>query len=230
MSKPVLALLGATEHTERKDALLVALAPLALSTKKYQEEVAILRYTEEVESRFPALPDSEGSVSPSVYHLARQILRVPKSLVTFLSSSPRLCIVWPQENTANDAWISQDTQYLRIILNSHGAKVISPKDNVAARILFVHVGRMKDIHTMPRVARLRGAPLDLQFLTYGAHPSVPARDWGIHGFNISGMYTVFSVLRCRFDACSRRYLDIHSECNCHQPRFRRPINRAGCRP
>jgi len=202
MSKSAFALLGVPERVEKKDALLVALAPLVVSTKKYQEEMAILRPTEEVENRLPTLPDSEGSVSPSVYHLARQILGVPKSLVIFLSNNPRPCVIWPQENTTNDAWISQDTQYLRFVLNHHRAQAFSPKDHIAARIVFVHVGKMKDLHTMPRIARLRAAPLDLQFLTYGTHPSVPARHWGIHGFNISGMYPMSPLLRGYSNVCS----------------------------
>ena len=190
MSKQTFALLGASGHMD-KNALLVALAPLTVSTKKYQEEMAILGPGEEVEKRFPALPYPEDSVSPSVYHLARHILRVPKSLLTFLGNHSRPCVIWPQENTTSDAWISQDTQYLRFILDHHRAKVFSPKEHIAARIVFVHVGRMKDVHTMPRIARMRGAPLDLQFLTFGTHPSVPARHWGVHGFNISGMRSVF---------------------------------------
>jgi len=201
MNKSAFALLGAPGFVEKKDALLVALAPLTVSTKKYQEEATILRPTEDVENRFPTPPDPEGSVFPSVYHLARQILGVPKSLVVFLSNSPRLCVIWPQENTTNDAWISQDTQYLRFVLDHHRAQVFSPKDHVAARIVFVHVGKMKDLHTMPRIARLRGAPLDLQFLTYGTHPSVPARHWGINGFNISGMYPTSPLLRGYSNVC-----------------------------
>lgn len=202
MSKSTCALLGAPERVERNDALLVALAPLIASTKKYHEEMAILRPTEEVENRFPMLPDPEGSVSPSVYHLALQILGVPQTLIKFLSSSTqRPCIIWPEENTTNDVWISQDTQYLRFVLNHHRAQVFGPKHHVAARIVFVHVGKMKDLHTMPRIARLRAAPLDLQFLTYGTHPSVPARHWGIHGFNISGMYPMSPLLRGYSNVC-----------------------------
>lgn len=193
MSKSAFALLGAPEHMEKKNALLVALAQLTVPTKKYQEEIGILRPREEAKARFPSLPDLEDSVSLSAYHLARQILKVPKTLITFLSSSPRQCIIWPQENTANDAWISQDTQYLRFVLDHHRAKVFSPKEYVAARIVFVHVGRTKDIHNMPRIARLRGTPLDLQFLTYGAHPSVPTQQWGIHGLNISGAHPILSL-------------------------------------
>lgn len=195
MSNPALALLGAPENMENKNALLVALAPLTVQAKKYQEEMTTLEPSEEVKTQFPTLPDPEDSLSPSAYHLARHILRVPKSLVTFLSSNPRPCIIWPQENTTNDVWISQDTQYLRFVLNHHRAKVFSPKDHVAARIVFVHVGRMKDIHTMPRIARMRGTHLDLQFLTYGTHPSIPVRQWGVRGFNVSGVYPMFPLLR-----------------------------------
>ena len=187
MSKLAFGFLGAPEHMENKNALLVALAPLTATTKKYQEEMRILKPGEDVENRFPVPPDPEDSVTLSAYHLARHILRVPKSLTTFLSNSPRPCIIWPQENSTNDAWISQDTQYLRFVLNHHRAKVYTPKEPVATRIVFVHVGRIKDMHNMPRIARLRGTPLDLQFLTYGAHPSVPTRQWGIRGLNISGM-------------------------------------------
>ena len=185
ISKPALALLGAPEHMEKKNSLLVALAPLTVPTKKYHEEIGIPKPHEEAETRFPALPDLEDSMSLSPYHLARHILRVPKSLVAFLSSNPRLCVIWPGKTT-NDAWISQDTQYLQFVLDHYRAKVFGPNERVAARIVFVHVGRMKEIHTMPRIARMRGTPLDLQFLTYGAHPSVPMREWGIRGFNISG--------------------------------------------
>ena len=199
-SKPALALLGAPEHMEKKDCLLVALAPLTVPTKKYHEEIGTLELREEANTRFHALPDLEDSVSLSAYHLARHILGVPKSLVAFLSSGPRLCVIWPTENTTNDAWIFQDTQYLRFVLDHHRAKVFGPSERVAARIVFVHVGRMKDVHNMPRVARMRGAPLDLQFLTYGAHPSVPTREWGIRGFNLSGMYPSL-ILRIYLNAC-----------------------------
>lgn len=200
MSKPVLALLGASDYRENKDALLVALAPLAVPTKKYQEEMTVFRPSEEVENRVPALPDPEDALTLSAYHLARHILRVPKPLVTFLSSTPRQCVIWPLKNKTKDAWISDDTKYLRFILDHHRARIFSPKEHVAARIVFVHVGRMKDIHTMPRIARLRGAPLDLQFLTYGTHPTVPEREWGIRGFNKSGMFLMSPLIGGHPDA------------------------------
>ena len=193
ISKLASGLLGPPEHMENKNSLLVALAPLTVPTKKYREEMRVLQPSEEMETRFPIPSDPEDSASLSTYHLARHILRVPKSLTAFLSNNPRPCIIWPQEKTTNDAWISQDTQYLRFILDHHRAKVFGPKEHVAARIVFVHVGRIKDMHNMPRIARLRGSPLDLQFLTYGVHPSVPPQQWGIRGFNISGMdLTIFS--------------------------------------
>lgn len=201
MSKAAFALLGVPERTEKKDALLVALAPLTVSTKKYQEEMDVLGPSEKVENRYPAPLGPENSVSPSVYHLARHILRVPKHLVTFLSNSPRPCVIWPEENATNDVWISQDTQYLRAVLNHHRANVFSAKDHIAARVVFVHVGRMKDMHTMPRIARMRGAPLDLQFLTYGTHPSVPEQHWGIRGFNVSGVYHASTLFHGRLNAC-----------------------------
>lgn len=187
MNKTAFALLGAFEHTENRDALLVTLARLTIPTKRYQEEMAVCKPSEEVKNRLPALPDPEDALSLSAYHLARHILGVPKHLVAFLSSTPRQCIIWPQHNKTSDVWISEDTKYLRFILDRHRAQVFGPKDHVAPRIVFVHVGRMKDIHAMPRISRFRGAPLDLQFLTYGAHPTVPEREWGIHGFNKSGV-------------------------------------------
>lgn len=186
MSKLAFALLGASEHTENKNALLVALVLLTMPTKKYQEEVAIFKPSEKAKPRLLALPDPEDTLPLSPYHLARHILKVPNHLVTFLSSTPRQCIIWPQQTKTHDVWISEDTKYLRFVLDRHRAPVFAPKESVAARIVFVHVGRMKDMHTMPRIARWRGAPLDLQFLTYGAHPTVPAREWGIHGLNKSG--------------------------------------------
>lgn len=201
MSKPAFALLGASEHIENKDALLVALALLAVPTKKYQEEVAIFKPSEKVGTELATLPDPmEDTVPLSPYHLARHILRVPKHLVTFLSSTPRQCIIWPQQNKTHDVWISEDTKYLRFVLDRHRAQVFGPKDHVAARIVFVHVGRMKDVHAMPRIARLRGAPLDLQFLTYGSHPTVPSREWGIHGLNKSGGRSAFPQVRGHSDA------------------------------
>jgi hypothetical protein len=200
MSKPALALLGALDYRENKDALLVALAPLAVPTKKYQEEMTAFRPCEDLENRVPALPDPENTLTLSAYHLARHILRVPRHLVTFLSSTPRQCIIWPQQNKTKDVWISDDTKYLRFILDHHRAQIFSPKEHVAARIVFVHVGRMKDIHTIPRIARFRGAPLDLQFLTYGTHPTVPEREWGIRGFNKTGTFPISSLIREHPDA------------------------------
>jgi hypothetical protein len=187
MSKPAFALLGTPKHMESKDALLVALALLTIPTKKDQEEMAIFKPSEEVKIRLPAPPDPEDNVTLSAYHLARHVLGVSKHLVAFLSSTPRSCVIWPQQSKASDVWISEDIKYLRFILDRHRAHVYNPKDRVAPRIVFVHVGRMKDIHTMPRIARFRTAPLDLQFLTYGTHPTVPTREWGIHGFNKSGV-------------------------------------------
>lgn len=195
MSKLALALLGAPNHTENKDALLVALALLAVPTKKYQEEMAIFKPSEEVKNRLPTPPDPEDTVSLSAYHLARRILDVPKHLITFLSSTPRPCIIWSQQSKASDVWISEDTKYLQFILDHHRAQVYGPKERVAPRIVFVHVGRMKDLHTMPRIAHFRKAPLDLQFHTYGTHPTVPTREWGIRGFNISGICLMFPSIR-----------------------------------
>jgi len=39
---------------------------------------------------------------------------------------------------------------------------------------------------------MRGTHLDLQFYTYGAHPSVPEEQWGVRGFNISGGVLTFT--------------------------------------
>lgn len=200
MSKLAFDLLGTSEHTENKDALLVALALFTVPTKKYQEEMAIFKPSETAKTQLPTLPDPEESVPLSPYHLARHILKVPKHLVAFLSSTSRQCIIWPQQNKTHDVWISEDTKYLRFVLNHHRAQVFGPKEHVPARIVFVHVGRMKDIHTMPRITRWRGTPLDLQFLTYGTHPTVPEREWGIHGFNKSGRCSVFSLVRGHSDA------------------------------
>lgn len=186
MNKLSFALLGASECTENENTLLVALALLTMPTKKYQEEMAVFKPSENAKMRFPTLPDPEDTVPLSPYHLARHVLGVPKHLVTFLSTTPRQCIIWPQQSKTPDVWISEDTKYLRFVLDRHRAQVFGPKEHVAARIVFVHVGRIKDIHTMPRIARLRGAPLDLQFLSYGTHPTVLPREWGIRGFNKSG--------------------------------------------
>ena len=201
MSKRAFGLLGASEHMENKNALLVALVLLTIPTKKYQEEMAIFKPSENPKTRLSTLPDPEDTVPLSPYHLARHILRVPKHLVTFLSSTARQCIIWPQQGKTHDVWISEDTKYLRFVLDRHRAHVFGPKDHVAARIVFVHVGRMKDIHNMPRIARLRGAPLDLQFLTYGTHPTVAEREWGIRGFNKSGRCPAFPMARGLSDAC-----------------------------
>lgn len=196
MNKVAFTLLGASEHMENNDALLVALALLTMPTKKYQEEMTICKPSEEVKTRLPTLPDPDA-LSLSAYHLAQQILGVPKHLVAFLSSTPRQCIIWPQHSKTSDVWISEDTKYLRFILDRHRAQIFGPKDHVPPRIVFVHVGRMKDVHTMPRITHFRGAPLDLQFLTYGTHPTVPEPEWGIHGFNKSGVSIICPLVHER---------------------------------
>jgi hypothetical protein len=203
MSKMAFSLLGASGHTENKKGLLVTLVLLTLSTKKYQDEVDNFRLGEQAKTRLLTVPNPEDILPLSPYHLARHILKVPEDLVDFLKKSPRQCIIWPElsKSKTHDVWISEDTKFLQFVLKHNRALVSSPKGHIAARIVFVHVGRMKDMHTMPRIARLRGAPLDLQFLTYGTHPTVPSREWGIHGFNKSGRCPAFSLVLGRSDAC-----------------------------
>lgn len=193
MSKPAFDFLCPSGYAENKNALLVALALLTVPTKKCQEEIATFKLGEKGKTRLPTLPDP--AVPLSSYHLARHILKVPEDLDIFLSKIPRQCVIWFQESKTPDVWISEDTKYLQLVLHHHRAHVFDPKlkHSVAPRIVFVHVGRMKDMHTMPRIARLRGAPLDLQFLTYGTHPTIPVREWGIHGFNKSGGWPTFSL-------------------------------------
>jgi len=109
------------------------------------------------------------------YHRALSILGFPKWLYDEMSKS-RYCI-WNKDGDGTPSEPGFETRALGRVLKERGAEDVGLKADVS--FIFVHVGAISTLNRLPSIADRRMKRLDIQFVTYGTHHSIPPARWGV---------------------------------------------------
>lgn len=120
--------------------------------------------------------DLSLSKEPS-YHRAFTILGFPKWLYNDLSDPKLTYCIWNKDGDGTQAEPGSETVALRHILKERPAKDVGYKAD--AYVVFVHVGALKTLYTLPALMERRMKRPDFQFMTYGTHHTVPPARWGM---------------------------------------------------
>ncbi|KAJ7769992.1 hypothetical protein B0H16DRAFT_1517004 [Mycena metata] len=141
------------------------------------------------------------------YHLALSVLQLPKEVREFIFN--HASTVWFDFGNG-DFREDQLTRHLRRVLcKSHFGVV--PPENASADIVFIHVGALKNIHSLPYLVerRLRS---DIRFCLYGTHETVPRERWGHRDIYLLGGVVTFTPEALAADTFGvlRTINDIHA--------------------
>jgi hypothetical protein len=144
------------------------------------QQPAVIRDEHENNVDLPVIPaDRRNHLirNDALYHHAIRILQFPSWLHDYMSMPNRPYCVWwtPGDGTISDKGL--ETTLLISILNHCGAKNVGHKVDV--RAVFVHVGALRTLYKFIALAERRSKRFEVQFITFGSHPSVPRDRWGI---------------------------------------------------
>jgi hypothetical protein len=109
------------------------------------------------------------------YHRELSILGVPKWLYDEMPQSP-YC-VWNKGGDGTPSEPGFETRALMRILDKRRATNVGYKADVT--FVFVHVGAIKTLYLLPALMERRMKRLDMQFMTYGTHHTIPPARWGM---------------------------------------------------
>jgi len=109
------------------------------------------------------------------YHRELSILKVPKWLYDEMPQSP-YCI-WNKGGDGTPSDPGFETRALKRILDKRRATDVGHKADVS--FVFVHVGAIKTLYLLPALMERRMKRLDMQFVTYGTHHTIPPARWGM---------------------------------------------------
>ena len=109
------------------------------------------------------------------YHRALSILGLPKWLYDDMLQST-YCI-WNKDGDGSPGEPGFETRALIRILDERRAKNVGFKSDVS--FVFVHVGAIKTLYLLPALMERRMKRLDIQFMTYGTHHTIPPSRWGL---------------------------------------------------
>lgn len=122
------------------------------------------------------------------YHRDLSILGFPKWLHDEMSES-RYCI-WNKDGDGSPNHQGFETRALIHVLDERRATNKGLKADVD--FVFVHVGAIKTLNQLPALMERRMKRLDIQFVTYGTHHTVPPTRWGIRQIYPAGGIVTFS--------------------------------------
>lgn len=185
------------EDMRQGTGLLVALIPLKMKSSKYQELQSRKNSPPSLQLEdedVVLLPDRILKGDPS-YARALRILQFPKWLHDFVPK--RAFCVWfapvdgTQKSYGTEIKAGTETRALLTILNRNKAENAGYRKDV--RIVFVHVGALKTLHKLTAFAERRVKRPELQFITYGSHPTVPINRWGIREIYLVGTCNIFAM-------------------------------------
>jgi hypothetical protein len=168
---------------DKNNGILVALSRPNLTPAKYGELrwcKPTLPVSNIVDYNWISLLDRVLTSDPA-YARALRILNFPQWLHDFIPG--RNYCIWfaPVDGTQEESGLNikgkLDTQALVTILDRAQAKNVGYKTDV--RVIFVHVGALNTLHRLPAFCERKLRCPELQFITYGKHPSVPEHRWGI---------------------------------------------------
>ncbi|KAI9512345.1 hypothetical protein F5148DRAFT_18559 [Russula earlei] len=104
------------------------------------------------------------------------ILGFPKWLYDEMSESTNYCI-WNKDGDGTPSAPGFETRALIDILDKRRANNVGWKRDVS--FVFVHVGAIRSLYMLPALMERRMKRLDIQFVTYGTHHTIPPARWGI---------------------------------------------------
>jgi len=109
------------------------------------------------------------------YHCALSILGFPKWLYDEMPKS-KYCI-WNKDGDGTPSEPGFETRALMHVLKERGAEDVGLKADVS--FIFVHVGAIHTLCRLPALVDRRMKRLDIQFMTYGTHHTIPPARWGV---------------------------------------------------
>jgi len=109
------------------------------------------------------------------YHRAVSILRLPRWLYDEMPKS-KYCI-WNKDGDGTPSEPGFETRALIHVLEKRGAEDVGIKADVS--FVFVHVGAIKTLYLLPALMERRMKRLDIRFVTYGTHHTIPPARWGV---------------------------------------------------
>lgn len=118
------------------------------------------------------------------YHRDLSVLGFPKWLYNEISGS-KYCI-WNKHGDGSPGEPGFETRALTRILNERRATNVGFKADVS--FVFVHVGAIKTLHQLHALMERRMKRLDIQFVTYGTHHTIPPARWGIRQIYPAGEF------------------------------------------
>ena len=110
------------------------------------------------------------------YHRDLSILGIPRWLYDEVSESTNYCI-WNKNGDGTPSEFGFETRALMDILDKRRARNVGFKRDVS--FVFVHVGAIKTLNQLPALMERRMKRLDIQFVTYGTHHTIPPAWWGM---------------------------------------------------
>jgi hypothetical protein len=124
------------------------------------------------------------------YHRVLSILGFPKWLYDEMPKS-KYCI-WNKHGDGSPSEPAFETRALMHVLKKRGAEDVGLKADVS--FVFVHVGAIKTLYLLPALMERRMKRLDIQFITYGTHHTIPPARWGMRqiypaGESITDVFT-----------------------------------------
>ena len=138
------------------------------------------------------------------YHRGLSVLGFPIWLYHEMSKS-RYCI-WNKDGDGSPSKPGFETRALAHILDERRATNKGLKADVD--FVFVHVGAIKTLNQLPALMERRMKRLDIQFVTYGTHHTIPPARWGIRQIYPAGKHRSDLIFACA-SPCH------HLRGNCH---------------
>ena len=113
----------------------------------------------------------------SSYHRALSILGFPRWLDEDVSKPGLAYCIWNKNGDGTPDEPGFETRALRHILSERRAKDVGHKADVS--VVFVHIGAIKTLPLLPALMERRMKRLDIRFVTYGTHHTIPPARWGM---------------------------------------------------
>jgi hypothetical protein len=127
----------------------------------------------------------------SSYHRALSILGFPGWLDEDVSKPGLAYCIWNKNGDGTPDEPGFETRALRHILSERRAKDVGHKADVS--VVFVHVGAIKTLRLLPALMERRMKRLDIRFVTYGTHHTIPPARWGMRMIYPAGEYKSSSL-------------------------------------
>lgn len=177
------------------NALVAALVPWELSWRTYEDALWLSpRSLEPSQNRppaavFEALQKSSIFPNTPLFHRVLRILKVPRTLLDFMSTPNRPYCLWYANADGVHPSRGYETKLLQTFLTICKARDVGIKADV--RAVFVHIGALATLYKLPALAERRYKRPDLRFYTYGSHENVSPDRWGIREIFPLGMCNPF---------------------------------------